>query len=634
MTLPVRRLPSRKRPRREYEGADNDASQTAAAVTDGNREPAAVLPLLIMPDLIGELLENGSVAPHVKRLLLAGHRSSWRSHHGVIPEIEFGTNVAAVEPTAPTPTADERQTAGVGAAVPFLLRAFRRAQPPVAPAATPAAVSHCLRAPQSVDDWAPMSLVHVAKALRGCGLSLRGPRVCFQTIATVNVAAGGQRYTVSRRHQHILGSAPGDRSVVTNHKAKYQVPVHYPGQASEIMHLALEHNAATGGDVIIGDGLVVDAQQCGVLPARLCGSSGPVGRSARVKCEWESPPEEQPLLRVVIQLHFAIPEGTAVDVFHNAVLAAPRPKNHADVPRWLAAVGCSGPAAEWRVEVEMVPPVHPSAITQGLFLHHLVRQTVRPTGACLPRSTFAALYQRHCHGSRDVADAAYARGLLRDYCDAIGVPPNLRRSDGGYYPLQPRPYDLVTRYLDRLLRCVVTPKADGLEAFLIGHSRGTALIPRTGVVRCFLWRSATAPGPYPFVLEGELLGDGELFVAYDCPMSPTVCYGATGRYATRHAAAEALVRRLDGRIPANGPVVRCKPCFPVAHNPHAAIRRCTAWARTVGLPCDGVVFVDDGLPGYARGERLWKLKDAPTIDFAVNRAPPPRMRPRSRVCTS
>lgn len=627
-TANERRLPSRKRPRREFESSANAEEAVESPANDDPRTAESgtggVLPLLIMPELIAELVENGSVAPHVKRLLLSGHRSSWRDRRSVAPEIEFGSSVATVEPDsagdAAAVTTGPRATA---AAVPLLLRAFRRAPASAArgSAAAPVVHHHCLAGPQPVDDWAPMSLVHVAKALRSSGLTLAGPRVCFQPTETTNASVGGQRYTVSRRWQHTLGPTLRDRTAVTNHKAKYQVPVNYPGQVTESMHLALEHTepAPPGGEPFA----LSDAQHRGVLSVRLCGSptggSAAVTHSAYVKCEWESPIADNPLLRVVAQLHFVVAAGTDADAFHTAVLAAPRPKNPADVPRWLAAVGCRG-SAEWRVEVEMVPPVQPAAITQGLFLHHLIRQTVRPTGACLPRPTFIALYHRHCRGARDAADAVYARGLLREYCDALGLPPNPRRGDGHYYPLQPRPYDLVARYLDRLLRCVATPKADGLEAFLIGHAHGAALLLRTGRVHCYPWRRDDAR-VFPFVLEGEVFGPAaELFVAYDCPQSPAARYGADGRYATRHAAAEALVRRLDGSL-RDGPAVRCKPCFPVATHPHAAIRRCAEWAREVGLPCDGVVFVDDGQPGYVRGDRLWKLKDAPTIDFAVFRAP-------------
>jgi hypothetical protein len=87
-----------------------------------------------------------------------------------------------------------------------------------------------------------------------------------------------------------------------------------------------------------------------------------------VKLEW-STEAQHPLWRVVLQLHFVLPDGAAaLDAFHRRVLAAPRPKNAGDVARWLAAVGCRE-TAEWRLEVEMRPPFDHRSVTQGLFLH-------------------------------------------------------------------------------------------------------------------------------------------------------------------------------------------------------------------------------------------------------------------------
>lgn len=277
-----------------------------------------------------------------------------------------------------------------------------------------------------------------------------------------------------------------------------------------------------------------------------------------------------------------------------------------------------------------------------------IRQTLQPTGVCLSRATFSGLYARFLKGDKDTVDAWYGRWMLGDYCRSLDLPINARSG----YPRQPRPFDLVERYLDRLLGCVATPKADaprgihppscvclavrGTEAFLFGHAYGVTLWVRTGTVRLFPW---TGPRAYPFLLEGEMFGS-ELFVAYDCALSPVTRYGVHGRFATRHAAMVALLARLDGRF--TGLTVRSKPYFVTAHHPHRAIRRCKEWSQSMGLPCDGVVFVDDTTPGYNRTERLWKLKDAgsvgraggrsndrptpprdvPTVDFAVFPAGP------------
>ena len=173
-------------------------------------------------------------------------------------------------------------------------------------------------------------------------------------------------------------------------------------------------------------------------------------------------------------------------------------------------------------------------------------------------------------------------------------------------------------------RLAVTPKVNGLEAFLVGHAHGVALVMRRGTVRAAPWSAAPADRVFPFVLEGEVLegggraADADVFVAYDCAQSPVARYGAHGRYAARHAAAVAVCRRLAAALPAAlGVAARTKPHHPLNANPYAAIGRCAAWAAERGVACDGVVLVDAGAPGYARGDRLWKRKDAPTVDFAV-----------------
>lgn len=120
-----------------------------------------------------------------------------------------------------------------------------------------------------------------------------------------------------------------------------------------------------GGDILIA------ARRCGVLPARTIVQRGAAPHvNTYVKCEWTSRPADHPLLRVLVRLQFVQPVNTTPRTFHAAVLAAPRPRSPADVPRWLEAVGCRE-QADWRVEVEMIPPFHTSGITKRLFLHHL-----------------------------------------------------------------------------------------------------------------------------------------------------------------------------------------------------------------------------------------------------------------------
>lgn len=58
----------------------------------------------------------------------------------------------------------------------------------------------------------------------------------------------------------------------------------------------------------------------------------------------------------------------------------------------MGAVG----KAEWRVEIEALPPYNCDNITQALFLHHLIRQ-LATNG--FPRGQFAMLYKKHLQSS-------------------------------------------------------------------------------------------------------------------------------------------------------------------------------------------------------------------------------------------
>lgn len=471
-----RRLPSRKRSRSsaaddidvEVDGhRDASGGDAGGIVGEGGGVgggPETPTPLLVMPDLIKELIENGSVAPHIIRILRAAHNVTWRDRTGIDPEVEVGTTVATLEPAAPKETA---ATAGTGAPVqapvPFLLRAFRRTVPADAGVrsgsggtATVASINHCIAEPQAIDDWAPLSLLHVVKALRACGVSLRGPTVVIQPTETVTATADGQRYVLSRRMRLRLGESLGVTTSEADLKCKYHVPVTYPGPSqSETLHLALECRRTDGKD---GEVLHA-ARRHGILPARtsVILRAAPVQRNTYAKCEWSSGSDDHALVRVVVRLQFVLPDGVSVAAFHAAVLASPRPRGPSDVPRWIEAVGCRG-SAEWRIELEMIPPIHTSGLTQVLFLHHLVRQTLQPTGVCLSRAAFTGLFARHLRSTaaRETTDAAYGRWMLAEYCRDADLPLNARSG----YPRQPRPFDLVDRYVDRLLGCVATPKAD------------------------------------------------------------------------------------------------------------------------------------------------------------------------------
>lgn len=182
---------------------------------------------------------NGLLSPHIKRLLRAMHGSTWRDRSQVEPELEVGSVVASVEPAPPRnhhqPAGTPTPTTSAAAAVPFLLRAFRRS-PPVT-TGNNAVVNHCIAGFHAIDEWAPVSLLHVIKALRDCDMELHGPEVIVQPTETATASADGQRFVVSQRHRHRLGRSVGDGVFEADLKCKCQVPINYPGPMSENLHL-------------------------------------------------------------------------------------------------------------------------------------------------------------------------------------------------------------------------------------------------------------------------------------------------------------------------------------------------------------------------------------------------------------
>lgn len=212
---------------------------------------------------------------------------------------------------------------------------------------------------------------------------------------------------------------------------------------------------------------------------------------------------------------------------------------------------------------------------------------------------------------------AFARDLLATLCRRYGLTVHART----LYPMQPRPFDLTPRDLHRLTECMVTPKVNGSEAFCLLHAFGTAVVQRSGEVHWF------PPGPrhiWPVLLEGELLNRHDpaqqplVLVVYDCVLTPTLCYVHHGRHGTRAAALQAV---LHVWIPPPGLRVLRKPCHHLALHPHQSIALCQQWSRRTGIPCDGVVLADASVVGYAVPDRLWKLKDSPTIDYTLCAVP-------------
>ena len=79
----------------------------------------------------------------------------------------------------------------------------------------------------------------------------------------------------------------------------------------------------------------------------------------------------------------------------------------------MRAVGFTS-AAEWRIEVEIIPPVHALSVTRALFLHYMISQILQPVGVCLPGVAFASLFQRHIQIDHFAAYNAFGKIALQN----------------------------------------------------------------------------------------------------------------------------------------------------------------------------------------------------------------------------
>lgn len=278
-------------------------------------------------------------------------------------------------------------------------------------------------------------------------------------------------------------------------------------------------------------GLLRGAHRRGMLPwtaaaRQAFGAPEPLRRQHHVRLRWTMAGADE--WEALLQLQFAVRDGEP-EAFRRAVLRAARPRCPLDVPRWLASVGAEG-TAEWRVEVEIRPPHAPGALARGLFLHHLLRLTAVPNGAaCLPhpgllprpakparkvsapkavcpRTRFCELFERHVQPAAAAAPTGRAADFVRERLADAGRRLGLTVAPGTGYPWQPRPRDLIERDFDRLAGCVVTPKINGLEAFLVGHAYGCAVVLRSGDVSDHPWPAGEAYRPHPLRGPPETVG--------------------------------------------------------------------------------------------------------------------------------
>ena len=163
---------SHKLPLRKRQRLDNDSPGGDGGVP---REEA-VLPevpgTLITLDLIRELISNGSLSPHFTNLQLHTHRPGWLGRSHLYTEVEFGSVLYAVHVPPPSSRIGPEDTNNKH--VPLLLRAFRRPGTAPSMARPHPVVLHALHiGAQSLEHWAPVSVMHVVRALSAAGVTLR-----------------------------------------------------------------------------------------------------------------------------------------------------------------------------------------------------------------------------------------------------------------------------------------------------------------------------------------------------------------------------------------------------------------------------------------------------------------------------
>ena len=562
---------------------------------------------VVTPELIQELVSNGSLAPHFQRIHNVIHQAGWQARKQIQTEIEFGSVLAQIQAA--------RQQMSEGGTVlptpkhiPLLLRAFRKQVDNKAPPngdAMRTTIQHALTvAQQSLEQWAPVTVMHVVRALSATGVAFQGPILYHQRVSSQSAMVDGQQQLVAFRERTTI-PAEGDLCNTVNWKVKYTVPIAYPGNQSDTVQIAWELEEKPGLKRM-GD-LVQDAQVRGLLIPEAV-AAGVVHQNTYIKLQW-STPSQHPMWDIYIHMGFVVPNSLCeAEKLRDRVWQTPRPRLPGDVPMWLARMG--GTTADWRIEVELRPPYSTHSITHGLFLHHLIHQTVMPQSPCLPRGQFVTLYKKYLSPEVPPNTGWFARQILTAFCRDHDIPYHFKTG----YPVQPRPHDLVPRDMSKLSECLATPKADGREAFLVVHCCGYGVVLRDGTSIVGEWQEQSYT-VFPAILEGEWMPDGS-FLAYDCLMTPVANYTKKGRYFTRHMAAMSMARRLRN---AGCPCV-CKPIFCVGLYPHRAMEQCVQWAKDSNVPCDGIVFASNTASGYTSISRLWKVKHVPTIDFSVHPA--------------
>jgi hypothetical protein len=166
---------------------------------------------LVTPDLIAEVIRNGTLAPHFAWLYQPLHDPSHRPK-----ALEVEVEVSCMLFTIPVPVVEGHPAAAAPLPQhrPLLLRTFRRHS-------GPAATNHCLQGGnQPLDDWAPPAVLHAVKALQLCGVTLSGPVVTHQ----VGIAIGPSRAAGARLPRRCTARATAGTTSVSVGRPSWRPP--------------------------------------------------------------------------------------------------------------------------------------------------------------------------------------------------------------------------------------------------------------------------------------------------------------------------------------------------------------------------------------------------------------------------
>ena len=167
---------------------------------------------VVTPELIQELVSNGSLAPHFQRIHNVIHQAGWQARKQIQTEIEFGSVLAQIQAA--------RQQMSEGGTVlptpkhiPLLLRAFRKQVDNKAPPngdAMRTTIQHALTvAQQSLEQWAPVTFMHVVRALSATGVAFQGPILYHQRVSSQSAMVDGQQQLVAFRERTTIPAEGG-----------------------------------------------------------------------------------------------------------------------------------------------------------------------------------------------------------------------------------------------------------------------------------------------------------------------------------------------------------------------------------------------------------------------------------------